>query len=573
MAFFATLLIHACLVLNQVLYTSASVINAKRDTPAKASGNGTTYFGTREGDVDVFLGIPYAQPPVGNLRFRKPRPPIPGKTVNATSFAPRCMQFVVSNTTSEDCLTLNIWRPRKSKKPMPVMIWFYGGAFFLGEAQTYPGGGLVNKSIAVDQPTIYVSFNHRLGIYGFPIGKEASAHGSRNLALYDQRAAIEWVHSHIQYFGGDPNKITLFGGSSGGIAVSYQMMFRNGQIGGAFRAAIMQSGSPTSYRSLPQDTPARQATYDEITAATGCNKAKDSFECLRALDIDKLQEAHVATYKLPTELVAFYVNFPATYGPVVHPDDDFLPEPASELVKGGRYANIPMISGSVVDEGTWFVNNPSTPAEITEFLAADLTASAFNMNSSMTDPLLAFYPDDISAGSPYGTGNETFGRAKEFKRIASLVGDLAFNAPRRAFIQQAAARRQKIWQRSYLFTQQSPSAPPGWGVYHTLETTYILGAPPANATAGDYQVSNYIMEYWLNFVHFLNPHPMDSKLPGMLNVLPKMTFDDKLWVLAWPPYDSARTLLQIHADNYTLIPDDYREDVNSFIMGKSSLLL
>ncbi|KAG9080064.1 hypothetical protein FRC06_007115, partial [Ceratobasidium sp. 370] len=186
--------------------------------------------------------------------------------------------------------------------------------------------------------------NYRLGFFGFPVGSQTMGKGTTNLGLYDQRMAIRWVQKSIQFFGGDPAKVTLFGESAGAISVSYQMLYNGGRIGGAFRAAIMQSGAPTSYKSTAQNTSARQKAYNQIASQTGCDEADDSFECLRALDVDKLQDAHIATYALPLGSIAF-ANFPAAYGPVTDPNDDFLPMSSSALVAAGKYANIPMISG------------------------------------------------------------------------------------------------------------------------------------------------------------------------------------------------------------------------------------
>ncbi|KAG8735888.1 hypothetical protein FRC10_010030 [Ceratobasidium sp. 414] len=322
-----------------------------------------------------------------------------------------------------------------------------------------------------------------------------------NLGLYDQRLAIEWVQNHIRYFGGDPTKVTLFGESAGAISVSYQMLYRNGHINGAFRAAIMESAAPTrycpcslstshqpsftqwlrSYKSTLQSTPPRQAVYDHIASQTGCSDSPDSFECLRALDVNVLQNVHVGTYALPPELVAF-ANFPAVYGPVTDPRDDFLPDASSKLVKAAN-----------LDEGTWFVNNPQTPSDIISFLAEVQPAQAFALDSSATTQLLKFYPDDLSAGSPYGTGNETFGRARKYKRAASLVGDLVFTTPRRMFIRDAVSRNRQVW--SYLFTQPT-TGPPEYGVSHSLEIPYVFGILPADAATGDLEVSNHMMRYW-----------------------------------------------------------------------------
>ncbi|KAG8683745.1 hypothetical protein FRC08_014099, partial [Ceratobasidium sp. 394] len=233
------------------------------------------------------------------------------------------------------------------------------------------------------------------------------------------------------------------------------------------------------------------------------------------------------------------------------PRDDFLPEASSKLVKAGKYANIPFISGSNLDEGTWFVNDPQTPSDIISFLAETQPAQSFALNSSATTQLLGLYPDDLPAGSPYGTGNETFGRAREYKRAASLVGDLMFTTPRRVFIQDAVSRNRQVW--SYLFTQRPITGPPEHGVFHSSEIPYVFGALPAGAAAGDLEVSSHMMQYWINFANFLNPRPDYSNLPK------------------WPSYGSGKKMLQLHAGNYTTVLDTFRGEATTFIAGNPLL--
>ncbi|KAG8776404.1 hypothetical protein FRC12_000922 [Ceratobasidium sp. 428] len=547
------------------LSLAVGVAPAKRTIPVQVPGNQTTYIGTRTHDQDVFLGIPYAQPPVENLRFRRPSPITPGPTVNAQNYGPRCLQSSIANDTSEDCLTLNIWRPQNATK-LPVMLWIYGGSFILGESQTYPGSGIVAASVLAGNPVIYVSFNYRLGFFGFPIGEQAANKNSMNLGLYDQRLAIEWVQQNIEYFGGDPQKVTLFGESAGATSVGYQMLYRGGQIDGAFWAGIMQSAAPASYKSTSQFTPARQALYDHIASQAGCNNVPDSLECLRALDVNTLQNVHVGTYTLPPGLIA-RANYPSIYGPVTDLRDDFLPKASSILVKSGKYANISMISGSSLDEGTWFVNDPETPADIVSFLATSLPAQAYALNPSATKELLRYYPDSLAAGSPYRTGNEIFGRAREYKRAASLVGDLVFTAPRRHFIQNAVSQNQRVW--SYRFAQPT-TEPAVYGVSHSLEIPYVFNTLPADTSAGDVELSDRMIRYWINFAYFSNPRPAGSDLSGACD----SRMYALLWLIEaaeWPSYGSGKKMLQLQTRNYTVIRDTFREPANKFIIGNPSL--
>ncbi|KAG8679150.1 hypothetical protein FRC09_019218, partial [Ceratobasidium sp. 395] len=160
---------------------------------------------------DYFLGVPFAQPPTGPLRFKPPVPWSPSnktQLVNATAYGASCEQGIDQGLPleSEDCLTLNIWRPRNITGKVPVLVWLYGGGFYFGTALGYPGDGIVNASIVTGKPVIYVAPNYRTGIFGFPPGQAAAKAGALNLGLKDQRLALEWVQQNIGYFGGDPNK-------------------------------------------------------------------------------------------------------------------------------------------------------------------------------------------------------------------------------------------------------------------------------------------------------------------------------------------------------------------------------
>ncbi|KAJ1307763.1 hypothetical protein OPQ81_001850 [Rhizoctonia solani] len=534
------------LVLAHIQIAWSYALPSKRSGEIRVEMNNATYVGNQVDAQDVFLGIPYAQPPVGNLRFRKPVSFTPKGTINVQSYGPRCLQSTIVSDASEDCLTLNIWRPHAVVEPLPVMVWIYGGSFILGESQTYPGYGIVEKSIEMGQPVIYVSMNYRLGFLGFPVGEQTMNKGAANLGLYDQRMAIEWVQNNIQYFGGDPTKVTLFGESAGGISVSYQTMYQGGQIGNAFRAAIMQSGAPSSYKPSAQDSSARQQAYDQIASQTGCSKAPDSFECLRALDVNKLQEAHVATYKLPQDFVA-YANFPAAYGPVIISGDDFLPSSVASIIQSGKYANIPIISGSNLDDGTWFVGATNSSLDLIEFLNSSLPGLDIGLPPSISSPMCALYPDIPAAGSPYNTGNETFGRSDNYKWAAAIVGDYLFTAPRRQFIQAAASRGQNVW--SYMFSQPTAGAPPEYGISHTSEISYVFRGLPSNATQESKDVSDKMMQYWINFATNLNPQPKGSNLP------------------AWPTYGTLKNMLQLKANNYSVISDTFREPGTQYTLN------
>ncbi|ESK84804.1 carotenoid ester lipase precursor [Moniliophthora roreri MCA 2997] len=242
--------------------------------------------------VSKFLGIPFAQPPTGNRRFRLPEPiPTYGTSFSALSMGPACPQqavklpilqglpadavnFIVNSIYAavfpddEDCLTINVFKPASatSDSKLPVVAvreltsrpiisnlkltiiftnqWIFGGGFELGSPQMYDGAGIVERSIQLGQPVIYVSMNYRVTGFGFLASKEVKEAGVGNLGLQDQREALRWVQKYIGAFGGDPSKVTIWGESAGAISVSLQMLANGGDTEGLFRAGFMQSGSP-----------------------------------------------------------------------------------------------------------------------------------------------------------------------------------------------------------------------------------------------------------------------------------------------------------------------------------------
>jgi para-nitrobenzyl esterase len=214
-------------------------------TPARAQTSLGELQGLRQGGVCAWLGVPYAQAPVGGLRFMAPQPPAPWTGVReATAFGAACPQKVMGNLKSlgprldEDCLTLNIWSPAADGRKRPVMVWLHGGAFLLGSARVYTGAHL-----AAAGDVVVVAVNYRLGVFGFVnFGEALEDEGlESNVGLRDQIAALHWVREHIAAFGGDPDRVTLAGESAGSMSVS--LLMHSAQARPLFHAAIMQSGA------------------------------------------------------------------------------------------------------------------------------------------------------------------------------------------------------------------------------------------------------------------------------------------------------------------------------------------
>ncbi|GAA5885699.1 hypothetical protein JCM6882_007533 [Rhodosporidiobolus microsporus] len=404
-----------------------------------------SYQGKILSRVEQFLGVPFAQPPLGDLRFRRPQP-VPvlqpgdvayGKVVDASSFHPRCVQ-TTSKETSEDCLYVNIYRNQgtTASAKLPVMVYIYGGSFYSGGASSYSPSTLVARSRDLNRPVIFVTLDYRLGALGFGASPALREAGALNLGLHDQRQALRWVKQNIKFFGGDPDKIMLFGTSAGAISVGYQMLAYGGNVTELIRGAILESGAPgTAFAfdhtsSFPAYTFLTESQKNVmVLAKTGCTGAADELSCLRG--------ATVAQILAGQSQVRTSGGFP--YGPVI--DGDFLTDVPSKLLADGKFAQIPMIVGTQLDEGPEFVASKAfTSLNLTldSQMISWLMAQTPDMTKEQATTFLSMYPSQQAYGSPYNTGDQKF-LWKQFKRASSIFGDLGFEAPRRAFLAAANA--------------------------------------------------------------------------------------------------------------------------------------
>ncbi|CAE6459065.1 unnamed protein product [Rhizoctonia solani] len=526
---------------------------AKGDFITINGTSGVSYLGLRNTTrkQDVFYGIPFAQPPTGALRFKPPQPWAPTDSstlINATANdRPICIQsapITYDATVSEDCLYLSLWRPNNITTKLPVMVFIYGGGFLNGSAPAYPGDRILDVAFRLGKPVVYLAMNYRLGIYGFPPGQQSEDAGALNLGLRDQRLALEWVNKNIELFGGDPTKVMIFGESAGAMSVGYQMMYKDGDIGGVFRAALMQSGSPSTYAAHPASYPPRQAAYNFIVNATGC--AGSSFECLRNADAETLKQANYAVFKLPPRLVSLD-PYPTAVGPTLSSNDPFLSRSPGQTIREGRFAKVPFICGTNLDEGTLFTTNPSTTQEVVSFLTTQLTGLTFGINNSTAvEQLLNYYPTDPSAGSPYNTGNNTFGKAAQYKRAASVIGDLIFQAPRRDFLQEATKLGIPSWSYQFAQTGLAPDSPE-LGVPHASEILFVVQYLPEEPQS-NVELGISIINYWLALAYNLDP-----SATGNSNEV------------SWPAYGVGGNSLKLEAGNTTVIQDDFRSDGINYI--------
>ena len=303
--------------------------------------------GTYENGLTVYKGIPFAAPPVGDLRWKAPQPPAKWDGVRmADKFAPGAIQGInPPSGKSEDCLYLNVWTPAKSaKEKVPVLVWIYGGGFAVGYTSDpmYNGAKLAKKGV------VLVSIAYRVGQLGFlahpELSEESPNHVSGNYGLLDMIAGLKWIKQNIAAFGGDPDKVTIFGESAGGIAVS--MLCASPLAKGLFQGAISESGGSFG--------PPRLTTYPGENLKTLHDAENDGVAYVKSAGVTSIAELRkIDADKLPGRGLG--MSWPIIDGYVI-PDDQH------NLYEAGKYNDVPILVGYNSDEGASF-SRDKTPAD------------------------------------------------------------------------------------------------------------------------------------------------------------------------------------------------------------------
>ncbi|EIM86909.1 carotenoid ester lipase precursor [Stereum hirsutum FP-91666 SS1] len=523
------------------------------DLPTIRLDNGT-FIGNQTGNVTQFLGIPYALPPTSDLRLRLPVANLPyNGTYNASTFGPSCPQqspifdpSVIStiapvvaslgdlfasatNSQSEDCLTVDVIVPNNvsADARLPVIVWIYGGGFEDGEMTSYPGEVVVQGSVELNSPVVYVAMNYRLSAFGFLPGKEVKEAGVGNLGMQDQRLALRWVQKYIKAFGGDPDRVIIWGESAGAISTALHLVTNGGNAEGLFHGAFMQSGSPLPVGDITDAT--HQAVYDFVVDRAGCSNATDTLQCLREVPFSVFNDASNQTYSL----FAFQ-SLNEAYVP--RTDGVFLTDYSQQLVLKGEVANVPFVTGDCDDEGTLFSlanANLTTDDETENYIASNYFPNASTQD---LEPIFAAYPSELSAGSPFDTGSAN-NLTGQYKRLAAFQGDLVFQAPRRFFLQQRSAS-QSTW--SYLWKRGKSTA--FVGSYHGSDIQNVYSTDPGE-----------LLDAVINFANNLDPNG------------PTLGTD-------WPKYTTEAPTLFTLLDGdmpVTLTNDTYREDAINAVINTS----
>jgi para-nitrobenzyl esterase len=454
-----------------------------------------TISAERVNGLSVYKGIPFAAPPVGDLRWRPPMPAAPWTgTRKADAFAPACMQVGVSMpcetppTVSEDCLYLNIWTPAKTQQEhLPVIVWIYGGGYINGSASMplYWGDRLAHKGVIV------VTIAYRLGPLGFltlpELTRESPHYSSGNYGLMDQIAALEWVHRNIAAFGGDPKCVTIAGQSSGSISVS--ILMASPLAKGLFQRAIGESGGLFEPLQLAPKYVLANAEHDGEKYAVSLGAA--SLQQLRQLPASQLT---------------------GNAGGIVHPviDPYVLPLSPYEGFTSGQQNDVALLIGSNADEARALVD------------VSHDTAATFD---SDLEHSVGQLPPALVAAYPHASDEE----ARQAQ--LGLERDLRFGWDMWAWARlQAGTGKSPVFY--YSFQQQPPfpasSVYAGWGASHFAELWYVfdhLDQSHWNWTAADRKLADEMSSYWVNFARSGDPNgPGLPPWPAFTNAESKVQY-------------------------------------------------
>lgn len=447
-------------------------------------------------NVQSFKGIPFAKPPVGELRWRAPEAPDAWTGVRdcfefgnacpqrAPSLMAAVPQMAINAPMSEDCLYLNVWRPTQATTDrLPVLFWIHGGGYVMGAASQplYDGLDLAAGGAVV------VSINYRLGPFGFmahPALSQESPRGvSGNYGILDQIEALRWVRRNIAAFGGDPERVTIFGESAGGGSVLCLMVSPEAQ--GLFHRAIVQSAPEMSLARLQSDSsgqPSAEQQGIQLLETMGVSATATASQ-LRKLEAIKLAEAFPSLEMDSKNLELNLRRVPLAMAPIV--DGKVIPDLPNRLFARGKAHPVPMIVGNTRDEMTLFMTQIPMPKETTEYEKA-ISANFGELSSEVLDAYPANNPKSIRDAVMQLASDSVFGsQARHVARLHAKNGNPTYR---------------------YVFSCGTKQFPLSMlGAHHACELPYIFGQP-AKPDDNDRRVVEVTQGYWLNFAKTGNPN-------------------------------------------------------------------
>ena len=464
----------------------STMVAQSADEACVASTPSGPVRGVLRGAGCTYLGIPYAAPPVGDLRWKPPQPKAPwaSAVLSATSAPPTCPQInnMGQPAGSEDCLLLNIWAPLRPAQA-PVIVWFHTGGFQATSANFAASNA---ERFAQERNAIVVAPNYRLGPFGFlahsALTLEDPAYkSSGNYGLLDQRAALVWVRDHIAAFGGDPGNVTIAGTSAGSQSVSLHLV--SPASAGLFHRVIMQSGVASARWTSAAEA---EAQGEQFARALDCTDVRTVAACLRSKTRDQVLRA------LPLFQAQIVESNAVQWSPTV--DGLEIPDQPRELYKRGRFNRVPLIIGVNKDEGWVFVDR-SFPSGLDSTQYEAVVRSEFGVDAPA---VLSLYPATA------------FPSPKD--ALSQLTGDAEYVCEARRVARLVSQARVDVY--FYSFEHAIDAVTPG-RAFHGLESNLLFGnnfGAPSNhvLTAADLALFRAMSGYWTRLAETGNPNSPDE---------------------------------------------------------------
>jgi len=471
--------------------------------------------GLEKPNIQCFLGIPYAKPPVCNLRFCEPQPMDSWESIKDTTkfgfIAPQNHPDTppIEQIEDENCLFLNIWTPKADDKARPVMVWIHGGGYIIGSSSRPRLNG---ERLAIYGNVVVVSFNYRLGALGF-----LNLPGiPPNLGMQDQIAALKWIQENIHNFGGDPTNITIFGESAGGMSVAILLAIPAAR--GLFHKAIIESGAAN-----PRDFMPERARKGSEELLSKLHIELGNLDALREVPLKKL-------LRMQKKIAGTIVdNKESPFWPFV--DGKLIPEQPLEIIRKGKVSKIPLIIGYNDDELGFISNLLEQADEDRKNVIIGLVQSRIHkigINKENLEKLISTYKQEMSMIYPN----------KPYKYWDMILADAMFRIRIIRQLEAHAIHQSNIY--SYIFTYESPIS---GSALHTFEIPFVFGnidttdmaegAIESNETTE--QLSKIIMDTWITFAKTGNPnhdslpewpsYDMINRATMVLGINPKVYFE------------------------------------------------
>ncbi|XP_043933097.1 acetylcholinesterase isoform X2 [Protopterus annectens] len=459
------------------------------------------------GYVSAFLGIPYAEPPIGKMRFRIAEPKKPWEHEwDATAYPRSCYQPVdelfpgfpgsemwnPNTNMSEDCLYLNVWVPFPRPRNATVMVWIYGGGFYSGSSSldVYDG-----RYLTFTERVVLVSMNYRIGSFGF-LALLGNKEAPGNMGLLDQHLALQWVQNNIHFFGGNPKSVTIFGESAGAASVSSHLLSSKSRP--LFNRAILQSGALTGPWATVIPSEARQrATRLAELLECPINNDTEMIDCLRTKEPQAVVDKEF--YALPYQTI---FRFP--FVPVI--DGDFLQDTPETMLNAGNFKKTDILVGVNQDEGNYFLvyGVPGFSKDNESLITRDTFIEGVKMtvpqaNDIGMEAVVLHYTDWMDENNP----------VKNRDAMDDIVGDQNVICPVVQFFYNFANHGSKVY--TYFFEHRASNlAWPEWmGVLHGYEIEFVFGLPLNKTLKYNREeelLSRKMMTFWATFARTGNPN-------------------------------------------------------------------